>query len=68
MKAEGPGALTSVKRSFFRHPATIAAGKGIGGIMQENAALQKSVGIVQNVPDYKQAIDATYLVRYTKGK
>jgi PAS domain S-box-containing protein len=26
MKAEGPGALTSVKRSFFRHPVVIAAG------------------------------------------
>jgi PAS domain S-box-containing protein len=26
MKAEGPGPLTSVKRSFFRHPVAIAAG------------------------------------------
>lgn len=53
---------------YTMDPASIAAGKGIAGVMAENAAFQKSVGIIQNVPDYKQAIDSSHLVRYSKGK
>ena len=53
---------------YTMDPKTIAAGKGIAGIMQENAEFQKSVGIIQSVPDYKQAIDSTHLVRYSQGK
>jgi len=53
---------------YTMDPKTIAAGKGIAGIMQQNAEFQKSVGIIQSVPDYKQSIDSTHLVRYSQGK
>ena len=53
---------------YTMDPASIAAGKGIAGIMQENAEFQKSVGIIQAVPNYRQVIDSTHLVRYTQGK
>ncbi len=53
---------------YTMDPRSIAAGKGIAGIMTENAEFQKAAGIIKAVPDYKQAIDSSHLVRYAKRK
>jgi PAS domain S-box-containing protein len=45
MKAEGPGPLTSVKRSFFRHPATLAAGAAALAVLVGLNALAFLLGL-----------------------
>jgi hypothetical protein len=47
-------------------PKVVSSGKGIAGAMTDNANFQKSVGILQNVPDYKKAVDSSHLIKYVK--
>lgn len=51
---------------FSMDPKVVSSGKGIAGAMTDNANFQKSVGILQNVPDYKKAVDSSHLTKYVK--
>ena len=59
---------------FSMHPQVIAAGKGIAGVMTDNAKFQKSFNIVArileragSVPDYTKAVDPAPLMKYLES-
>jgi aliphatic sulfonates family ABC transporter substrate-binding protein len=53
---------------FSMSPKVIAAGKGLAGVLKDNADFQKTAKIIQAVPDFTKAIDPAPLARFLEKK
>ena len=53
---------------FSMDPTVVAKGKGIAGMMQDNANFQVAQKIIQQNADYVKAIDTGPIVKYAAGK
>jgi taurine transport system substrate-binding protein len=53
---------------FSMSKEAIAAGKGLAGVLADNAKFQQTAGIIQSVPDFTKAVDPGPLALYMQRK
>jgi aliphatic sulfonates family ABC transporter substrate-binding protein len=53
---------------FSMSKEATAAGKGLAGVLTDNAKFQQTVGIIQSVPDFTKAVDPGPLALYLQKK
>jgi hypothetical protein len=53
---------------FSMSPQSVSSGKGIVGVMNENAAFQKEMKIVRSTPDFAKSVDPSALTQYSKQR
>lgn len=51
---------------FSLNPRTVAANRGLAGVLSENAKFQTSFGIIKSVPDFTRSIDSGPLMKYVR--
>jgi ABC-type nitrate/sulfonate/bicarbonate transport system substrate-binding protein len=69
-QASWPTNAESVAESypFSMSVQTTAAGKGLAGVLADNAKFQESAKIIQNLPDFTKSVDPQPLANYARRK